>query len=70
MAHGLSLLESLHDELGLVLSLLEGRMEYSPVSQISKLPVAWEADSIRWFWRVGQFRCRSVDSIFPSQSEV
>lgn len=29
----------------------EGRMEYSPVSQISMLPVAWEADSIRWFWR-------------------
>ncbi len=28
---------------------LEGRMEYSPVSQISRLPVAWEADSMRWF---------------------
>lgn len=29
----------------------EGKMEYSPVSQISRLPVAWEADSITWFWR-------------------
>ena len=27
-----------------------GRMEYSPVSQIRRLPVVEEADSMRWFW--------------------
>ena len=27
-----------------------GRMEYSPVSHMRRLPVVQEADSMRWFW--------------------
>lgn len=28
----------------------DGRTSYSPVSQIRRLPVSCEADSMRWFW--------------------
>lgn len=47
-----------------------GRMEYSPVSQIRRLPVVEEALSMRWFWGrlVGAKwtdRCEVVEIIKP-----
>ena len=34
---------------------LYGRISYSPMSQMSMLPVTWEAVSTRWFWESYQY---------------